>query len=754
MCLIVSPRAAALRILIQRAGADNGAPESHSFSLAGFQQEAVSRALQIIQQRNGVIIADSVGLGKTFVAAALLESVLVEGGSCAVVLPAAMKSVWRVALKPLLEAYPDGIVIITHGQLSRRHTFGGKGLVVVDEAHAFRSPHTRRYRSLRRSCMGSRVVLLTATPVNNSLSDLYFQLRIYARDDAFRDMGIGSLAALLMSPEADPETLHRLRTASMIRRTRADVKAKFSNITLPDGSRLRFPEKRELVAVRYSPPMAVGIVGQLLSEISFVIYRDAITGLLVRLSLLKRLQSSAHALMTSVQRLIAFHERFIASLRDGRLLVVQAMRGETEQLFFPELILEEIPAEMSVDEVMQRAVHDLGCLQTLRRELSAANDHKVDALIELLVARDDGAKTIIFTEFRDTADHLCNHLRTRFQVGLITGNAAWVGAGRATRMDVLLRFAPLANGAKPPPSHEAISVLIATDVLAEGLNLQDADAMVSYDLPWNPVRLIQRAGRIDRIGSIHTAVKVYNFFPDREFDVFLGLVRTIRRKLADIRSAVGSDASVLDPDDQNPAFLADLAAGKNDVLNAGAEEWIDDSDQSEAAPIGSISALAGGRRSLVCWRRNGSYRELVVDGSAVHEDHQLSNALLRRALKNLMVRSCDATSLLELCRDHFQRERCRGLEAEAVARICGEIQRAISRLGLLATPEVISAADSMLKSLPGFLGSFRNAVRRLRDAGTPALLLEVLSEMRMECNEATAEADMDDWMLIAAIICD
>ncbi|MGH7127602.1 MAG: C-terminal helicase domain-containing protein [Planctomycetaceae bacterium] len=165
------------------------------------------------------------------------------------------------------------------------------------------------------------------------------------------------------------------------------------------------------------------------------------------------------------------------------------------------------------------------------------------ALRALLFDQLGDEKVLVFTEFRETAVELWHAFVTAGGIGLIHGDAAFLGSLRAGRREVVQRFAPLANGSIPPPPREAVRVLIATDVLSEGLNLQDATHVVSYDLPWNPVRLMQRIGRIDRLGSRHATVYAHHFLPDAGLDAVLGLLERLRRKLAAIRSGLSTGAT-------------------------------------------------------------------------------------------------------------------------------------------------------------------------------------------------------------------
>jgi superfamily II DNA or RNA helicase len=735
---VVSPRAAALRILATRYGLSEVNAMSNTYSLAAFQQEAVTRAIAIMRERGGVILADSVGLGKTFIAAALIEVALRADQQCVVAVPAATRTMWNRELRPLIEHHPNAVTVVSHGQLSRGLVIAPGGLVVVDEAHAFRSPHTRRYHALRHSCAGSRVLLLTATPVNNSLSDLYFQLRLFAADNAFRDLGLGSLAGLLKSPDTDPDAQQRLRRAVVIRRTRTDLRARFQQIELPSGRQLRFPREVKLQIVGYPFGASVQEVAALLSRIRFAAHGDDVTPILLRLSLLKRMQSGQHAFATSIDRLLAFYDRYLSSLASGRVLKPRLLRDVAgEQLVLAELLVEESFAVLPLDDMRRHAEDDRTTLRLLRGLISRTGDGKLDRLKELLDRRRH-AKTVVFTEYVDTAEHLWQRLQRDFRLGMVTGTSAFLGANRSNRLDVIRRFAPRSNAAADPPSHEAVDVLIATDVLAEGLNLQDADAVVSYDLPWNPVRLIQRAGRVDRIGSSHDVVRVYNFLPDREFDVFIGLVRTLRSKLMHVRQTVGQESAVLEPDELDLDFVAALQTGHPDLLR---EEPIEHrfreakADLSYAAPIGCVAALpnAGGR-VLVCMQRGSLVRELIVTANSIISDASLTDVVLEDALLHDVTSAFTNEGALTRACDYLEREfanaRDEGRETRMLAR---EIRNAVQRLGVFITDAALQKADLTLQMLPGFFGNQRTNCAQLRAVVTETQLLSALQGIGNVC---------------------
>ncbi|MFW6078627.1 MAG: SNF2-related protein, partial [Gemmatimonadota bacterium] len=349
---VASPREVAIRILRRRFGlpedgttgcspAPDDDPPSSIIGLAEYQADAVARARSILARRGGVIVADGVGLGKTFVALSLVERALRDGRTVAVTSPAALRSTWTPGLRRLVRrldvprAYglggrryvrrrrPDSnarrapagnargrrpprtgrgdvrsdrparpaLAWFSHARLSRGthrpERLGPVGLVVVDEAHAFRNPRTRRYRALAGLCVGSRVVLLTATPVNNSPDDLYALIRLFASDEAFRDVGVPDLREAFRAaapgdgrgigvrsgPEAAtaeaaargpghtgaPPSLAPVLRAVVIRRTRGFLREHYGGIRVPGGRAggggdrtLRFPRRAPARPIRYA----------------------------------------------------------------------------------------------------------------------------------------------------------------------------------------------------------------------------------------------------------------------------------------------------------------------------------------------------------------------------------------------------------------------------------------------------------------------------------------------------------------------
>ena len=699
-----------------------GQHEDRVFELADFQEAAVRRASRILDSRRGVVIADSVGLGKTYVALALVEEALRNRLRVAVFTPAALRREWTRALKRLrarlgvADAYglpepfdpailqrpwPTGttqtngrrapidgwrarvdegraptdgrptqivdhrpfLAWVSHERLSRgtypHARIAGLDLVVVDEAHAFRSPRTRRYRALAELCRGARVVLLTATPVNNSVWDLYFQLRLFAGDGDFRDVGVPDLREAIRAAAdagtSTPPSLLPVLHEVVIRRTRPFLRQHYGGIRTPrTTSPVRFPRRAAPVPILYSldgVPPGIDAIVETIETLTFAAFRPerytggdgsaaegkggddnagggyrATGGVadLMRAGMLKRLESSLAAFRASLRRQLRYLDAFLSALdrgrllrpRDHRALYTAAGDGDFAQLVLEEVALVPLPPRLDVARLRRDIAADRGRLADLLAR-AGPDDPKLDRLIRLLNHELRGEKVLLFTEYRDTARYLWRALVHRGGVALIDGVGAFLGTGRAGRRAVIERFAPRANHVRPPPARERVDLLIATDVLAEGLNLQDAAHVVSYDLPWNPVRLIQRIGRIDRLGSPHEAVHPYHFLPDRGLDRALRLLDRLRTKLTAIGRTVGADGAVLGgrAEGHHGALIDRLAAGDPDALDA--------IERADGAALEVMEALrvawekaterAGARRDWSerdrNWPGDGSHRE-------------------------------------------------------------------------------------------------------------------------------------------------
>jgi hypothetical protein len=556
------PEDTALRMLCARFGCGHTAAPAASLpaGLTGFQTDAVHRLLPILERRNGAILADSVGLGKTHVAAAVAQTYAAAGADIIVAGPPTLARHWKRHLHGM-----DGWRWVSHAALSRGQMPArcGRSLIIVDEAHAFRNRGTRRYRTLAELAHDATLLLLTATPVNNSVYDLLNLLRLFAADDAFADIGVFSLRTAADDLAAGRgDAMRHVVQHTVIRRTRAFIERHYRG---PAGRpAARFPVREPVRFTHHDLNGGnAGVTREIvaaLQRLSFTAHtagsagagRPAVPRELLLLGLLKRLESGTAAFQASLR----YHRRllteFVAAADAGLLMDVRNARtllgtgGEAVQLPLRHMVFEPWPDTLDSTATAAAARADLALIDGIigllpARSNGAGTDPKIDRLRKLLRGELAGEKVLVFTEFRDTAHALWRELYPLGGVALITGSETRLGRDVASRSAVLRCFAPRGTGDGAARRHERVRVLIATDVLAEGLNLQDARVIISYDVPWNPVRLAQRIGRIDRLGSPHAAVLPIVFLPGAGVDEYLGLMRRVRRKLRYIR-AVGGDA--------------------------------------------------------------------------------------------------------------------------------------------------------------------------------------------------------------------
>ena len=481
--------------------------------LAPHQVPAHDRLVATLTRYDGAVLADAAGLGKSYVALAVARSL---GMAPTLVVPAVLIPQWRALLTRLTLSAQ----IWSHERLSRD---GGGGrwprepatasLYIVDEAHHFRNPDTRRYRALAKRVVGSRVLLVSATPVHHRAGELLHLLRLFLRDDALVAVGIPSLIRAARDPNPGADVLAAV-ARFVVARSRHRVQSQWHGV--------KFPQRTGTATITATSGDRE-LMNGLVRDIGHLCARDH-AGALLRLTLLRRLASSVPALRESLRRLDALCAVGLPTGAFHRLFPMAD--GADLQLAFLPLLPEAV--ESGAPRI------DVGLVRRLLDRVRTTIDPKADALARLLA--DTPARTIVFCIAAATVHHLRRCLANTFRVGSIVGTKAWLGTGRSTRREVLESFAPHAHGVRPPPGTRRVDVLIATDLLGEGLNLQDAERVVHYDLPWSPARLAQRVGRVDRLASPHAIVSSVTFLPAEPLASALALECRLARKVMAQRS--------------------------------------------------------------------------------------------------------------------------------------------------------------------------------------------------------------------------
>ncbi|MBD3373007.1 MAG: hypothetical protein GF403_09885 [Candidatus Coatesbacteria bacterium] len=599
--------------------------------LADFQRTALLQSIINCREYGGTLIADVVGLGKTYIGLGLMKYFWDHQHQFSVVLcPASLKTMWQELM--LKHDIPGRAVSLK--KLSREtlpEELASQALaadvVLIDESHNFRNTGTKRYNLLTEQFLADpndpngrrkkrKLILLTATPYNRHLPDIYHQLKLFLPESNPPGGPQGKLRHLANffpkpieppSDDATPEEKERYKKERekydrkveqtkqllghlMIRRQRSHITRFYPGATIK-GRPVTFPERR-LNTIRFnlgtSPEHE-----ELYREIVGLIPRDGDTGLtfgryflprylktefeddkryrgitkigpnllgLMRVLLFKRLESSVFALQETIKRQISAHEFFLQGLDEGYALIGEALSKLIYEggVDTPEELIEQYPdlakdypiEGFELDELKADVESDLAIYRRLKVRAAALDDRRDPKLLELrgLIqkALDSDTKLLVFSEYADTIDGLYAHFKGLFpnaDLGRITSNTGRVA-------DVIVRFSPESNNKTIEEISNPIQILFASDVLSEGLNLQDCNAVINFDLHWNPVRLVQRIGRIDRIGTRHETIYAKNFLPVLGEEAGFRLEDILKRRVEEMRRVLGMTAKVLSESDQ------------------------------------------------------------------------------------------------------------------------------------------------------------------------------------------------------------
>jgi len=488
-------------------------------SLQPHQISAATRLRAALEQFNGALLCDDVGMGKTYVATAVAQ----QYARCLVVAPAALVSMWRDSLT----ATRTVADIVTFEALSRadgndfrrRHTNAPArtqyDLVVVDEAHHARNPATNRYFALASLTRGARVLLLSATPIHNRRADLVALLSLF----------LGSRARSMTSIELG---------LCIVRREHAQVEGMLAIPTALPATHHQISDSASVVdeLMNLPPPLPV---------------RDGgLGGVLIGRGLVHQWASSEAALREAVSRRIARATALCVSLEAGTYPTARELETWTYgegalQLGFPELLSTTILGHTELLEAVRAHLKALREFRARSPSASALDAERAEIMTHLRSSH-PGAKILAFAQYSETVAMLFRRLAVAGRVAMLTSHGARVVGGALARHEAISRFAPLASHFPPPGQAEAIDLLLTTDLLSEGVNLQDAEVVVHLDIPWTLARMEQRVGRVARMGSRHVRVHVHVLHPPHSAAVALGNERIVQRKWTIARSSVGTSA--------------------------------------------------------------------------------------------------------------------------------------------------------------------------------------------------------------------
>lgn len=704
--------------------------------LADFQKVAVRQAVQIIRDFGGVFVSDVVGLGKSYIGAAIIKHFeRTEHARALIICPAPLVEMWeranevyqlnaRVLSMGYLREDGDGNI----SMLLKDAKYRDRDFVLLDESHNFRHPDTQRYKVLQSFlATGRRCCFLTATPRNQSAWDVYFQTKLFHQDDK-TDLPIDPpiLRDYFRLVEKGERKLPDLLSNILIRRTRnhilrwygydAETDSPLDPAQFKDyldgerrayvlvGGRHQFFPRRTLDTIEYSIEdtykglyqLLRGIIGRPRKGIPTGVPEDELTfaryGLwhyvikskqkqepyatmqraghnlrgLIRVLLFKRFESSVYAFQQTVRRLLRVHRAFLASLSHGIVPAGEDAQSVLYESDFAEEhdLLDALRsvtgrynvADFDLNRLLEDVEHDIRLLEkilTLVEPITPEQDAKLQTLKQRLAqAPLNEGKCLIFTQYADTARYLYENLNP----GRKRDDIEVIYSGDKSKARVVGRFAPRSNPEYEfQPNEKELRTLIATDVLAEGLNMQDCDKIINYDLHWNPVRLIQRFGRIDRIGSEHAVVYGYNFLPETGIEKNLGLRQKLHHRIQEIHDTIGEDSAILDRTERlNEEAMYAIYESKGNQLSLFEEDEEDFLDLNEAEEImrqlrkenpgeyeriarlrdGMRTAKATNQKGLYVFCQAGRYQQLFLlneQGEVISRDTSRILGMLKSA---------------------------------------------------------------------------------------------------------------------------
>ena len=552
-----------------------------------FQKDAVIDAYRRLRKFNGVFISDVPGLGKTYIGSALLSHLETEGKTAIVIVPPRLVEYWKEILSDFGAAKAK---VFSSGKLDEileNEKYLKRKVVLVDESHHFRNPDTKRYKDLEKICQDKQVILLSATPQNLSIWDIYWQLKLftpYETNHNFRIYPL-SLKKYFEACERGDANIEDLISQVFIRRTRSDIKEYY-----PD-EKIIFPERKGPYRVDYSIDEVYegGLYEKLKSLINRLKYArynlgnyvkeeaflpDELQELqrlkvawqnlqrLVRINLFRRLESSVQAFRDTVNTQLKIYKGFKEILEKENKIWV----GDIDEL---EVFIEKLQNEEEVEWIEKKNFYDASKFEAeklkkdlekdiknfeemklLVKNIKPEDDDKLQTLIQLLSRKEiKGKKTLIFSSFESTVRYLYENLKDKFErVDFICGGEKI--------LHKIKHFAPKSN--KEIKIHfdpqKEIQILITTEILSEGLNLQDGQVVINYELHWNPVRIIQRIGRIDRIAKpgekpLHDEIYVYNFFPETKAEKEIRVEDKVKNRIEEIIQNFGYDEKTISIDE-------------------------------------------------------------------------------------------------------------------------------------------------------------------------------------------------------------
>ena len=661
-------------------------------TLYQFQQDAVIGAIDKIEKYNGCILADSVGLGKTFTALAIIQYYELRNDRVLVLVPKKLRENWTIyTLNDKRNIFAEDRFrydVLNHTDLSRERGFSGNidlktinwenyDLVVIDESHNFRNnpavkDRVTRYQRLMNDVIKqghkTKLLMLSATPVNNKMNDIKNQIAFITedKDNALEEIGISSINHTLKNAQAifnqwsklddntrtgekfvdmmDLDYFKLLDTLTIARSRKhiekyydlaeigefpnrldpinessdIDINKEFPTLNEINNEIERLnlsvfspflyilPQKREDYAKKYD--IAIGEGKSVFKQTD----REKSLIQLMRINLLKRMESSIHSFKLTIEKLLFKINKTLEKIdniseynEDIDISLIDPEEDEYDELMFgkkTKVLLQDMDL-IKWKQDLKLDKEKLEFLFAQAKEVDCLRDEKLADLKKVISNKienpinEDNKKILIFTAFADTAKYLYENISQwifdnyGLYTALVTGsgdNKTNLKSVRNTDIDeILTSFSPISKNRNiiNPEMTEEIDILIGTDCISEGQNLQDCDYLINYDIHWNPVRIIQRFGRVDRIGSKNKDIQLVNFWPNIELDEYINLKGRVENRMVMVDvSATGEENIIVN----NDKIMNDLEYRKNQ-LEKLKDQVIDLEDVSDAISITDLT---------------------------------------------------------------------------------------------------------------------------------------------------------------------
>ena len=565
-----------------------------------YQEQAVLNAKKILNEYGGVFVSDVVGLGKTYMSAMLARQL---DGRTLVLAPPILLDKTNPGSWPNI--FSDFRVHADFESLGKLDQVIARGTekytnVFIDEAHRFRTETNITYERLAQICRGKRVVLVTATPLNNSPLDILSQIKLFQNAKKSTIPNVSNLEFFFKNLEKKTKELDKKENYTnyiqvvkqnakqiresvlkylMVRRTRTEIESyfyedlknqslKFPEVMDPEPLLYKFNKKENEVFNKTIEMISQGLKYARYTALTYYTKQDQLDqleiqshknlGIFMKILLVKRLESSFYAFKNTIRRFISSYELFLREFNAGHVYIskdyshkifdfLSDENEEAIQKLLNEDKAKKYPAQDFVKSFKIDLENDLEILKQIKSLWNGiTRDPKLDEFIKQIFSDSSDFpilkknKLIVFTESKETADYLLEELNNKLSIEknktlIFTGSS-----NNSVRRTIIENF-----DAKVRFPKDDYRILITTEVLAEGVNLHLSNVVINYDIPWNPTRLMQRVGRINRVDTKFDKIYTFNFFPTEQSNDIIKLKEIAETKIQTFISLLGADARLL-----------------------------------------------------------------------------------------------------------------------------------------------------------------------------------------------------------------